>query len=130
MSCGDNYCHACITIMFEAAITDEGRFPVRCCREEVRPHAAFLTQDIIEQYEKKRREYTTVNRTYCYSCATFLEPNVVPGQPGVCPSCEKETCTKCKGKGHDGDCPADMGLQLMLELGKQFLSRGIRNLPY
>ncbi|KAF5666328.1 IBR finger domain-containing protein [Fusarium circinatum] len=71
-----------------------------------------------KQYREKWTEHTTMNRTYCSNsqCLKFIPPNNTSddgtpcyGEEVGCPACNDITCTKCKNKGHTGDCEQQVG---------------------
>jgi hypothetical protein len=67
--CQHEYCRSCLEALFKASITDESLFPPRCCRQPINLSTArlFLKSDLVHLYEKKKIEFETPNRTYCYS---------------------------------------------------------------
>jgi IBR domain, a half RING-finger domain len=116
--CGHEYCEDCLRNLFESSMTDESLFPPRCCKQSIPTGAVriFLTSELIDQYELKKIEFGTTNRTYCSSprCSVFLHTENIDGDRGTCPDCGVVTCTMCKTAAHEGDCPADTDLQLVL----------------
>lgn len=115
--CTHEYCEACLRNLFECSLTDESLFPPRCCKQPI-PVAAvsiFLTSELVKQYEQKKIEFETTNRTYCSSprCSAFLTANCIQDGQSACPDCGWATCTICKSPAHVGDCPADIDLQLV-----------------
>jgi hypothetical protein len=116
--CTHEYCEECLRNLFESSMTDESLFPPRCCKQPIPVEAVriFLTSELARQYEQKKIEFETVNRTYCSSprCSAFLRTNDIKGDRGTCPDCGQVTCIMCKAVAHEGDCPADTDLQLVL----------------
>jgi hypothetical protein len=116
--CQHEYCRACLANLFELSMTDESLFPPRCCRQPINLTIAriFLKSDLMEQYEKKKVEFETPNRTYCYSpdCGAFINTSHINGDVATCPNCRHTTCTNCKRRAHTGDCPDDTALQQLL----------------
>jgi IBR domain, a half RING-finger domain len=116
--CGHEYCEDCLRNLFESSMTDESLFPPRCCTQPISVAAVriFLTAELVRQFEQKKIEFGTTNRTYCSSsrCSAFLSINNIKGDRGTCPDCGIVTCTMCKAAAHDGDCPADTDLQMVL----------------
>ncbi len=116
--CTHEYCEDCLRNLFESSMTDESLFPPRCCKQSipVETVSIFLTSELVRQYEQKKIEFETTNRTHCSSsrCSTFLAINNINGDLGTCPDCGIVTCTICKGAAHEGDCPADVDLQMVL----------------
>ncbi|KAI4851362.1 hypothetical protein E4T44_02180 [Aureobasidium sp. EXF-8845] len=122
--CGHCYCGSCVSIMFNAAVSDESRYPPRCCASIPIPieHAMrFLDPGFETIFEDKGIEFGTVDRTYCSDpqCSTFIFPEDIESTKAFCPSCWKDTCVTCKAPAHIGDCPADLDLAPLLELAKE-----------
>jgi hypothetical protein len=118
--CGHEYCRDCLQRLFRASMIDDTLFPPRCCRQPVTPGGVriFLTADLIKQHEQKKNESNTPDRTYCSNpfCSSFLRLQNVHQERATCLDCGTETCTMCKAPGHAGDCPADTGLQQVLDV--------------
>ncbi|KAH8810776.1 hypothetical protein F5884DRAFT_259961 [Xylogone sp. PMI_703] len=117
------YCRTCIQDLFKASITDESLFPPRCCRQQI-PIAAvgiFLKPNFIQDYQKKKIEFETPNRTYCHSstCSTFINSIYIQDEVATCPDCRLSTCTNCKAEAHGGDCPNDTSLQEVLLIARE-----------
>ncbi|KAL3426422.1 E3 ubiquitin-protein ligase ARI5 [Phlyctema vagabunda] len=117
--CKHEYCRECLQDLFRASFSDESLFPPRCCRQTISAGGIriFLTREIINLYEEKKIEFDTPNRTYCSNpaCSRFLQANNIVGDVAACPDCAIRTCTMCKQGEHVGDCPADVGLQAVLQ---------------
>ncbi|RDL37534.1 uncharacterized protein BP5553_04967 [Venustampulla echinocandica] len=116
--CGHEYCCGCLHQLFKASLTDDSLFPPRCCRQPVASSIlrVFLPADLLYQYEEKKIEHETPNRTYCSnaSCSAFIKAENIADERASCRVCSCITCTICKAKAHRGDCPADTTLQEML----------------
>ena len=115
--CIHKYCKTCITRLVKQAIEVEMDFPVRCCRRQIRLPTAMLDQELLSQYDQKKIEYMTVNRTYCckQSCHTFIPPCNITEGAGSCPICNHKTCTACKADAHYKDCRSNPQYQLFLQ---------------
>lgn len=118
--CGHEYCRDCLRDLFKASLTDESLFPPRCCRQNITitSVAIFLTRRLKDEFEQKKIEFCTPNRTYCSqpSCSAFLCPGDIQGDSGTCTECGTNTCVICKSAAHAGTCPHDTALQAVLEL--------------
>lgn len=79
-----------------------------------------LSEDKLFSFDKAAVEFTTANRTYCtrLACARFIPSSGMTSDLLVCPYCDMEMCAHCKGGSHEGDCPEDQSLQVMLQLTK------------
>lgn len=75
-TCGDYYCKACISSLFDHATRDESLYPPRCCREPIPlPLASqFLDEELALRFERKAIEFDTLKRTYCHvaGCSAFI----------------------------------------------------------
>jgi hypothetical protein len=118
--CGHEYCGDCIRQLFNQSLTDETLFPPRCCRQTIpidsKFISLFLNKDFREQYEEKRVETETTNRTYCYntSCSAFVPPKNIAKGVAECAKCRARTCIGCKKEAHTGVCKKDMELSSIL----------------
>ncbi|KAL2828190.1 IBR finger domain protein [Aspergillus cavernicola] len=121
--CQHEYCRSCLEGLFKASMTDESLFPPRCCRQPINMSVAriFLNADLVQQYETKKVEFETPNRTYCYSvsCAAFIGTSHITGEVATCPDCRHTTCTNCKERAHTGDCPSDTSMQQLLATAQE-----------
>ncbi|TVY78338.1 putative E3 ubiquitin-protein ligase ariadne-2 [Lachnellula suecica] len=117
--CGHEYCRDCLRDLFRASMTDDSLFPPKCCRQTIPAGLVrlFLTGDLFRQYEAKKIEYETPDRTYCSNglCSTFIQAENIANEKATCLACKRVTCTMCKAEAHTGDCPADTTLQLLLD---------------
>lgn len=117
--CSHEYCRDCLQDLFRASITDDSLFPPRCCRQPITIGAVqiFLTAELITEYEQKKIEFDTLDRTYCSNalCSTFIPSKAIMNEQATCPDCNTITCTLCKATSHKGDCPADTVLQQVLQ---------------
>jgi len=121
--CGHEYCRDCLQELYSHAMTDDTLFPPRCCRQPITSGGVrvFLTSELIHQYEQKKVEFDTPNRTYCSNsvCSAFIHPDYIINDQATCLECSRITCTMCKSESHLGDCPADVGLQQVLEAANE-----------
>ncbi|EEA18499.1 IBR finger domain protein [Talaromyces marneffei ATCC 18224] len=121
--CQHEYCRICLEDLFKTSMTDESLFPPRCCRQRINVNVAriFLKSELVKQFEKKKIEFETPNRTYCYSpeCSAFIEPTHIHGEVATCPICEHTTCINCKQRAHTGDCPDDRAMQQLLATAQE-----------
>jgi hypothetical protein len=117
--CGHRYCTSCIATLFEEAIKSASRFPPRCCSQPiplalVKPYLALAS---ILLFEQRTVELETPNCTYCSkdACNAFIESTFVKENTATCQKCYQKTCTTCKQKSHEGDCPEDNALQSLVK---------------
>jgi hypothetical protein len=120
MPCGHEYCEECLQQLFRDFTSDETLFPPRCCQQVIplEKVVLFLKSDLIELFSDKKIEYGTQNRTYCSTatCSSFIRTENISNQTATCVMCGAQTCVECKNPTHvNEDCPADTGLQLLLE---------------
>jgi hypothetical protein len=117
--CDHRYCTSCIATLFEEAIKSASRFPPKCCSQLI-PLAlvkSYLTPASILLFEQRTVELATPNRTYCSkeACNAFIESTFVKENIATCQKCCQKTCTTCKLKSHEGDCPEDNALQSLVK---------------
>lgn len=121
--CGDHYCLECLQTLFEMSTTDENLFPPRCCRQRIPLSSArlYLNPKLIHTFEQKSLEFRTSDRTYCFHprCSKFIAAMNIAGEQATCEACGSRTCTICKNKAHNGDCPRDTGLQQVLNTAQE-----------
>ncbi|KAF7910828.1 uncharacterized protein EAF01_002337 [Botrytis porri] len=118
--CDCVYCSACLQSRVTRATETESMFPVKCCRNNINltPLYHLLSADIIRDYEVKKIEYETVDRTYCANkvCSAFIVKGNTKGHQAFCSKspCNTITCIQCKSEWHDGECPRDQNQELVL----------------
>jgi hypothetical protein len=121
--CGHEYCRDCLRDLFQASMTDDSLFPPKCCRQPLVSGGVriFLTPELVKEYERKKIEYDTPNRTYCSNpvCSSFIKLGDIANELATCTECGTITCTMCKAVQHTGDCPADTALQQVLEAAEE-----------
>jgi hypothetical protein len=118
LPCRHEYCGGCLEDIYRASMTDESRYPPRCCRQDIPITLAqpFLSSQLVQDFKKKKIEFETPNRTYCWSpkCSAFICAQNIRGEVATCLDCGSRTCTICKVAAHKGDCPNDTALQQLL----------------
>ncbi|KAK3371042.1 hypothetical protein B0T24DRAFT_658091 [Lasiosphaeria ovina] len=120
-SCPHDYCRGCMESLFRASMTDESLFPPRCCGQSIpiettRP---FFSPQLVGEFNAKKLEYETPNRTYCHesACSLFIPPQFIHDGVAACIRCPAQTCTTCKGAAHQGnECPEDPAVQEILRV--------------
>ncbi|KAK4111180.1 hypothetical protein N656DRAFT_790666 [Canariomyces notabilis] len=123
--CSHDYCRDCLNSLFKASLTDEGLFPPKCCGQEISLEIyRTLVHDkgVAEQFQEKKVEFGTVNRTYCHqaTCSAFVPPTSIHKDVATCQRCLNQTCAICKAPAHEGsDCPQDPSLQETLRLAAE-----------
>ena len=121
--CSHEYCRECLETLFKNSLVDESLFPPRCCHQPIplEDNRAFLSARLVGEFQAKRVELETVNRTYCHrpACSTFVPIQFIRDDVATCVRCRTKTCTICKGAGHQGDCPQDTGTQELLRVAEE-----------
>lgn len=123
-SCGHCYCGSCLSMVFNAAVSDESLYPPSCCVQMPIPieHAKrFLDPEFGATFEEKGVEFSTVDRTYCSdpTCSKFIPLGTTYNGTVYCYTCDKGTCVVCKAPAHEGDCPADLELAAILKYAEE-----------
>ncbi|CAE6999781.1 hypothetical protein PTTW11_00952 [Pyrenophora teres f. teres] len=80
-----------------------------------------LTEQEFEDFTNAEIEKQTQVKTYCSNseCGRFIAPCYIAAGEATCPRCKTRTCTMCNSPQHEGDCPADTGLEAILDLGAE-----------
>ena len=115
-----SYCKECVVLLFELALKNESVFPPKCCPKAKLPldkAEKFLTREIIDGYRAKTIEYASGKRLYCSvpTCSTFIPREDQEDNIGVCSICFTLVCVSCSNTSHDGPCPVEEGLTLLLK---------------
>lgn len=129
--CGDEYCEDCLERIFVTALTDETKFPPRCCQQRIQLNQEwnFVNDNLIHDFAVKAEELSTPNRLYCAEpgCGHWIHPKNIHNGHGLCFAtslsdaesvrqrrqrvCAASTCVLCKNLRHDGSgCPQDQEL--------------------
>ncbi len=121
--CGHHYCQDCLNTLFELSTTDETLYPPRCCRQQIPLASAklYLNSALICAFEQKSIEYKSWDRTYCSqpTCSSFITSATITSERATCTVCSTITCTICKSRAHNGDCPEDTATQQVLETARE-----------
>ena len=121
--CGHEYCRVCLDTLFRESMTDESLFPPRCCKQNITIGTVrmFLKTSLVQDFEKKKIEFETEDRTYCSraACSEFIHPENVVHDVATCQRCHTRTCAMCKTAAHTGDCPNDMALRQVLQVAQE-----------
>ena len=116
--CDHVYCRACLQLLFQQSMKDESLYPPRCCKTAIPLDSVrtLLTKALATDFINRKEELETHDRTYCHrqQCSTFIRPYTINGTLAHCPRCRVTTCTDCKGKFHEGDCPKDLAMEQVL----------------
>jgi len=117
------YCRECLGDLFRSSLINTTLFPPRCCKLPIPLDIcrAMLPKDLIKDFDLKVEELATPNPTYCSNanCSRFIRPKDVKAQVGHCVYCEDKTCVACKGPEHQGLCPNDPHVQLLMDAAKR-----------
>lgn len=123
LACSHEYCRGCLKHVFTLSLTDEVVYPPRCCKQLIPETETqiqiFLGGELLGKFLARKLEMETPNRTYCHrrDCTTFIPPQGIQGDIGICPKCHCSTCCICKEAAHQGfDCPQDESAQHLLEM--------------
>ncbi|KAF1843097.1 uncharacterized protein K460DRAFT_240523, partial [Cucurbitaria berberidis CBS 394.84] len=117
------YCRPCLVDLFTSAIVNTTLFPPRCCKTPIPLDIcrAILPEKLIKDFDSKVEELATPNPTYCSSsdCSKFIHPNNIKADIASCVYCKEKTCVRCKLKGHQGLCPSDPHVQLLMDVARR-----------
>ncbi|KAI0824146.1 hypothetical protein BC628DRAFT_1339647 [Trametes gibbosa] len=126
LDCGHTFDTCCLREMFQRATVDETLFPPKCCQGAVALSTAepHLDAPLVARFQKKSREFSTVDRVYCHNaaCAAFLGP-ATPDTPDAatlrCEECGAGTCAGCKAQSHPGVPCHFQAEEAVIDLGKE-----------
>lgn len=114
------YCRGCILEVFERSIKDASFFPPRCCRITIPLEAVkdFLTIEFQSRFKEKSVELTTPNPLYCSNaaCSEFIKSDSIKDDVGHCAACDQKTCSSCNQAAHEGLCPEDSNVKVLLQV--------------
>jgi hypothetical protein len=120
LRCQHLYCGDCLGSLVAKSMAEEARFPPRCCKQAIDVYsvAGVLGRDRVKEFERKKVEYSTKDRTYCsrLTCSAFVETSGMASDTVKCGCCGRVTCRRCKMAGHGGDCVSDEGVRQVLEV--------------
>ncbi|PNP86146.1 hypothetical protein FNYG_00374 [Fusarium nygamai] len=102
---------------------DESIFPPKCCGQAIPVDTtnAFITEELLTEYDNKREEFATTKRTYCSdrTCSAFIPTRSIVDGIGRCTHCEKKTCLNCLSEAHEGTCTDDPESQRVIRLAEE-----------
>ncbi|KAH9873267.1 hypothetical protein J1614_005665 [Plenodomus biglobosus] len=117
------YCRACLEDLFSSSIVNTDLFPPRCCKIPIPIEIcrAILPKDLVKDFDLKIEELAIPNPTYCSNanCSKFIRPNKITADIATCVYCHQKTCVRCKATQHNGLCPEDPHVQLLLDAAKR-----------
>ncbi|KAG7407110.1 hypothetical protein Forpe1208_v012853 [Fusarium oxysporum f. sp. rapae] len=109
--CSHGMCQPCLIRSIQTAMKDESIFPPKCCGQAIPVDNtnAFITEDLLTEYDNKREEFETTNRTYCSdkTCSAFIPTRFIEAGIAQCTRCEGRTCLNCLSESHEGTCTDD-----------------------
>ncbi|KAG4254461.1 hypothetical protein FPRO04_11457 [Fusarium proliferatum] len=121
--CSHVMCQPCLIRSIHTALKEESLFPPKCCGQVIPvDHTnAFITEELLTEYENKRDEFETANRTYCSdrACSAFIPLSSIHAGIAHCTRCEKRTCLNCLSEAHEGACTDDPESQRVVRLAEE-----------
>ncbi|KAH7159026.1 hypothetical protein DER46DRAFT_611016 [Fusarium sp. MPI-SDFR-AT-0072] len=121
--CSHGMCQPCLIRSIQTAMKDESIFPPKCCGQAIPVDNtnAFITEDLLTEYDNKREEFETTNRTYCSdkTCSAFIPTRFIEAGIAQCTRCEGRTCLNCLSESHEGTCTDDPESQRVIRLAEE-----------
>ncbi|KAF5608554.1 arylsulfatase [Fusarium subglutinans] len=121
--CSHGMCQPCLIRGIQTAIKDESLFPPKCCGQAIPVNAtnAFITEDLLTEYDNKHEEFETTDRKYCSdkACSAFIPLRAIEAGVARCTRCEKRTCLNCLSEAHEGTCIDDPESQRVVRLAEE-----------
>ncbi|KAF4344092.1 e3 ubiquitin ligase ARIH1 [Fusarium beomiforme] len=109
--CLHAFCLSCLIRLVQASMRDGSIYPPKCCgiAIPITTENSHLSHQLVTQFEAKKIEFETVDRTYCSGqlCSAFIPPESYKAGIASCPRCMSKTCVKCKDTWHVGACAND-----------------------
>jgi E3 ubiquitin-protein ligase RNF144 len=117
------YCRNCLVDLFISAMDNTTLFPPRCCKLPIPVETCrvLLPKELIKDFDLKIEELATPNPTHCAKaeCSNFIRPKDIKAEVGHCVFCQEKTCVRCKYAVHEGLCPSDPHVQLLMDVAKR-----------
>jgi len=118
-----SYCRICLHNFFIRALEDVSIFPPKCCNIPIPLDVCrtMLPQGYVKKFDLKVEELATPNPTYYANidCTAFIRVKDISADIGTCIDCNETTCVQCKHRAHDGLCPSDPHVQLLMDAAKR-----------
>ncbi|KAF2875604.1 hypothetical protein BDV95DRAFT_462350, partial [Massariosphaeria phaeospora] len=112
------YCRPCLMHLFKSALTVDSLFPPRCCEPiPLDTCRTLLSKELVKDFDLKVEEFATPNPTHCAhaKCGKFIRARDIRNGTGMCVFCRGKTCAVCKNQAHQGLCPSDPHVQLLMD---------------
>lgn len=120
LACDDVFCRECLRKLIMASMEDKTMFPPKCHRQTLSQQTirGLLSAEELEEFQNTELEVSCPVKTYCSntSCGRFIPPAQITADRAHCARCGTSTCTNCRNKFHEDDCPEDPLLQATLAL--------------
>ncbi|KAH6875672.1 hypothetical protein BKA58DRAFT_126051 [Alternaria rosae] len=118
-----SYCPNCVRDHFTMALNDVSIFPPKCCKVPIPQEVCgtMLPQGYVRNLDVQVEELATPNPTYCANidCTAFIRIKDISADVDTCVDCNETTCMQCKHRAHDGLCPSDPHVQLLMDAAKR-----------
>lgn len=120
LDCDDVFCRGCLRKVIMNSMKDKTMFPPKCHRQALSQQIihGLLTAEELKEFQNTELEVSCPVKTYCSnaSCGRFIPPAQITADRAHCARCGTSTCTNCRNKFHEDDCPEDPLLQATLAL--------------
>ncbi|RVD81891.1 uncharacterized protein DFL_009738 [Arthrobotrys flagrans] len=120
LKCNHRYCVECLRDHILHAFGQPGSELPRCCGEALPLTFAgeVLMENELDQLMDRRDAQESSKQIPCVGCKKDLLQGSIKDNSAYCIGCAKFTCIHC-GKGlHDGICPEDKDMAMLLETAK------------
>ena len=123
LACDHTYCRSCLHGHIKSALADMSLFPPRCCKAliPVETCHTVLPKELVKEFDLKVEEGTHPNPTFCNNsdCAQFIRVQDIKDEVGTCVFCGSKTCVVCKAEQHEGLCPKDPNVTLLMDIAER-----------
>jgi E3 ubiquitin-protein ligase RNF144 len=117
------YCRGCLVDLFASSMINTALFPPRCCKMPIPLDTCrvLLPKKLIKDFDLKVEELATPNPTHCSNaeCSAFVRTTNIKADVASCVFCKSKTCVRCKSSDHNGLCPSDPHVQLLMDIAKR-----------
>ncbi|KAK6534867.1 hypothetical protein TWF281_006166 [Arthrobotrys megalospora] len=120
LKCNHRYCVECLRDHILHAFSQPGSELPRCCGEALPLTYAgeVLMENELNQLMDRRDAQESSKQISCVDCKKDLLQGSIKDNSAYCVDCSKFTCVHCGKELHDGICPEDKDMAMLLETAK------------
>ncbi|KAK6506788.1 hypothetical protein TWF481_005248 [Arthrobotrys musiformis] len=121
LKCNHRYCVECLRNHILHSLSQPGSELPRCCGEALPLTFAgeILMENELNQLMDRRDAQESSKQISCVGCKKDLLQGSIKDNSAYCIDCAKFTCIHCGKDLHDGICPEDKDMAMLLETAKK-----------